>query len=181
MVDADYPEVMRLTYALAGALILLAVSCGGGSDDAASGASDSGGTGQSSSEGGCAVLSTEDISSIVGEDVASASELPSGCQWDLADPGPTGSAAYDWQSIDAAVYEANLDSAEAAGFTVEPVEGLGDEAFRRLQVNTEGVAINGEVWVRSGDGALFVRSQGIEYDDDVAANQLEIAQRLESR
>ena len=38
MVDADYPEVMRLTYALAGALILLAVSCGGGSDDAASGA-----------------------------------------------------------------------------------------------------------------------------------------------
>ncbi|MCB9387550.1 MAG: hypothetical protein H6517_06965 [Microthrixaceae bacterium] len=172
---------MRLTYAVAGLLVLLGVSCGVGSGGDESGGSDPGASGQSSSEGGCAFLSTEDVASIVGEDVVDASELPAGCQWNLADPGPTGSAAYDWQSIDAAVYDDNLESAEAAGFTVEPVDGLGDEAFLRLQVNTEGVAINGEVWVRSGDSALYVRSQGIEYDDDVAANQLELAERLESR
>ncbi len=105
---------MRLTDAVVVLLVLLGVSCGVGSGGGRRGIRPEA-SGQSSSEGGCAFLSTEDVASIVGEDVVDASELPAGCQWNLADPGPTGSAAYDWQSIDAAVYDDNLESAEAAG------------------------------------------------------------------
>lgn len=173
-----YGAVMRRIWPVLFVSTLMLAACGGGDgDDAGSGSGAGGEPEETSAE--CEELGAEEVAEITGADISGESALPAGCRWSLADPGPTGSAAFDYQVLEAEQYESNLETAEAtSSLEVETLDGIGDEAFWRLQVNTEGATINGELWVLDGDTGYQVRAQGIEYTDDVRDQQYEIATRI---
>jgi hypothetical protein len=180
---------MRILVTTAVALLLLGgAACSDDSSDdegatAASSTADGGGGGGGGSSSAddldeCAVLSVDEVAESTGHELGDPSPLPAGCQWPLTDGT---AASHEWQWLPTESYESNRDSAEAAGFVVEPVSGLGTEAFRRNQVNTEGELIQTELWVTLDDEAFFVRSAGLEVSDDLVAAHEELADLLVER
>lgn len=125
---------------------------------------------------GCALLSVDEVASAAGADVTGAMVLPTGCQWPVAadDPG----AWYEWQAIPVEGFEANREV--GAGFQVEDVSGLGDRAFRRDGVTTEGDVTTSEIWVQVGDEVFFVRSTLVA-SDEVKDAQVAIADLIVDR
>jgi hypothetical protein len=165
-------------------LSLFAVACGdSGADGAGDGVLDNDPTAQGSSGAdgsradldGCGLVSEEEVAESVGLDVSGATSLPAGCQWIVAAADTGGS--FDWQAIPLEAFEANR---VVAGFQIDELDGLGDEAYRRGPEGG-GDAVSSEVWVRTGDGALFVRSSGLPNSDEVLAGQEALAEVLVAR
>jgi hypothetical protein len=169
---------MLLVLTLATGLILVGCGDDDGTDSAepAAGAT----TGEFSTEGGCAVLSEDEVAEATGAEVGGATELPTGCQWSVAGDDP--SASYEWQSVPVEGFESNRELAEtSSGFDLMTVDGLGDEAFQRNQVTGAGDVAGYEIWVRVGDDVFFVRSAGLPASDEVLAGQEALAGLLVDR
>lgn len=126
----------------------------------------------------CTLLSVDEVAESTGHELGDPSPLPAGCQWPLTDGRP---ASHEWQRLPVESYESNRDTAEAAGFVVEPESDLGNEAFRRNQFDVEGVLIQTELWVMLDDEAFFVRSAGLEVTDDLVDAHEELAGLLVER
>lgn len=165
-------------------LLLSLAACGDDSSDDADGVSTGDGIESSSSDGGlsedggCAILSADEVADATGDAITGGSELPTGCIWSLEDPA---GASHEWQSVGASTYDSNLEVAADAGFEVDPVDGLGDDAFRRNQVATTGDLIQTELWVTIGDDGFFVRSAGLEVSDDLLDGHRALAELLVDR
>lgn len=139
----------------------------GGSDggDAAAGSSGGDGSGDADT---CAIVSDDEVADAIGEAVAEAQALPTGCTWFVdVDTG----ASYEWQEVSGEGFEANRELGETSDYEVEDLTGLGDDAFVRTQLNLEGEPLLSEVWVMTGETVFFVRSTLPSSDEVVAADE----------
>lgn len=168
---------MRLPGVLAVAIVLVA-GCGGDDEETtasdapeATVAPDADADGAPAAGGGCELLSTGEVSDLIGEEVAEATELPTGCQW-APEGGATTGASWEWQSIPPESFTSNRETAAGTSvMSVEPIDGLGDDAFLRSNVDPDGNPLTSETWVLAGTEAFFVRTTLPSSDEVLAAEQ----------
>ncbi len=161
-------------------MLLVGCSDDGGGSDTAGSDGDASQNAESSSDGGCGVVTEDEVADATGVEVAGAAELPTGCSWSVS--GSDSGGSYEWQAVGVEAYQSNLDAAESmSSFEIVTVSGLGDEAFQRNQVGGTGDVLAYEVWVRTGDEAFFVRSVALPASDEVLAAEEALAQLLVDR
>jgi hypothetical protein len=165
------------------ALALGVVGCSDDGDDesstgqeASSDAQADGNGGGSSAEGGCALVSEDEVAEATGAEVSGSMELPTGCQWEVS--GGEAGAYYEWQDVTGA-FEGNR--AAGGGMEVEEIAGLGDDAYLRTMTNANGEVLAGETWVQVGDVEFFVRTGLVEWSDEVEAGEKALAELLVER
>ena len=165
---------MRLRHlATASVVALVLAACGGDDDDASNGTTDTGANApttttapETDTTGGadpaagatpadapsCQLLTPTQIGEVVGATFTDGSDLLGSCEY-LADDGTTNVSI---ELIDDATYDER-----AAGEGVEPVDGVGDEAF----LDTT----NGFLYVTSGDTLFRVNVTGGDVSLEQAA------------
>jgi hypothetical protein len=159
--------------------------CGDGGDDddasvdqgAQSGAQADGDEGGGSSEGGCALVSEDEVAEATGVEVSDAMELPTGCQWAIS--GSAVGGFWEWQEIPPDGFEANRTT--GGGMGSEEISGLGDDAYLRTMLDANDEVVAGETWVLVGDTAFFVRTGMVGWSDEVAAGEQALAELLVDR
>jgi hypothetical protein len=166
----------RLTALLTLGLLLALVGCSDDGDSSTSGESGNGGNGGE----GCQIVSQDEVEAATGEQVVDLVDLPTGCQWPVSEEDRA--MSYEWQQVPFEGFEANREmAAGSSGMEIEEIDGLGDEAFLRVQVTSAGDVVAGETWVAVGGNAFFVRAGGLPWSDDMAAAQAELAELVADR